>query len=244
MVVAPGTGNVRCGAMDELASLTGLTRHRWAIWRMIDSSVSAFIWAKFLAPDRPAGRSEYSRILRFAEAGERFSREIDGLVRNGEAYKRVLLGRVCEMAQDKSAREGFYYSAMRNSGPLSMMYQLQALVDLIATNAREVETLGQGDSLEEQQAAYYGSMFGEGKASDKRKMDRHCLFEAMNRMCSFWGVLSKHPFSTGKYHTETSSYSGAAVRAAHLILRPLDPTITERKIATAIGDVRAVRNKN
>lgn len=219
-----------------LCVLAGPRARAWSARRGIRSAVRNYLWARFLFPERAAGAAEWSRMLRVAETGERFARELSGLMTSGDAQKRVLIDPLDSAFVQHPEQRSLFRALAERGDPGSILRQIKTLVDLIALGARNAVVIAEGEDVAERRADYHEKVAWITTPGDKRNLDKACLLEGTKAFARYWRAVSDNPFNAGKYYPETGRHIGAAVEAMHLVFSTIDPTLTERRIATAIRD--------
>ncbi len=222
--------------LRELQAIIGPNARKWSVRRATHSIIGTYVWTRFFFPDRPAGEAEWSRMVRFAEAAERFSREVSGLKRNGNADKRLVIELLDRTQKRETPQEEAIFELSRTSGPNYILAHIQQLVDQLSISARRNASVASGAHEEELRQDYLSKAGWLTETTDKRNVDKFCLNEAIKRLAKFWRIAGGGSFSAGKYYPEQAQFIGSSNQAAHLILREIDPNITQRKIATAIRD--------
>ena len=175
-------------------------------------------------------------MVRFAEAAERFSREISGLIRNGNADKRLVMGLLDRTQRRETPEDEAVFQLSQKSGPNYILPHIKQLVDQLSVSARRNAGIASGTDTVELRQDYLSKAQWATVTADRRNIEKFCLDEAIKRFAKFWHIAGSGPFSAGKYSPSHRKFIGKSTEAAYLIMGAIDPNITQRKIATAIRD--------
>jgi hypothetical protein len=159
---------------------------------------------------------------------------------SGAADKRVLINPLDATFNLGQSQPSLFRSLAELGGPGSLLPQIKQLVDLLVESAQNAVEVAEGDNAAELRADYLKKIGLFTTPDDKRNLDRACLLEGTKAFARYWRAVSKKPFNAGKYYPEAGQHIGAAVEAMHLVFATIDPTITERRIATIIRDFNAI----
>jgi len=230
--------------LAELFRLIGPKAKKWTAIKGIRATIRAYLWARFTLPERTPGEAEFTRMERFARSGERFSREITGLIRSSDADKRLMHERLETAYWGPTRGDKIYRQFSHQGGPGSVLIRIQELVDLLVESANKAASVASGESSDELRASYAAKASWFTRTRDRRILDKQCLEDAVLRFSTFWRLVSVHPVTPGKYYPEHGQFIGNAAQAAYLILHTIDHRITQRKIASAISAVNRRRKGN